>query len=147
MAHRQLGWADFKAIVKFMQAAYPELARTGGAVINFGSGTGLWAQPTQAAYAATKEVIRGLSRFVANEGDADGARINVVCPITMTGGVRNWRESASQMYEQALGDIPLGRFGDPDTDAAPIVTFLASGDAKYMTCQTLMTDRGATKLC
>lgn len=50
-----------------MQLAYPHLKQTQGVVINFASGAGINGQPTQAAYAAAKEAIRGLSRVAANE--------------------------------------------------------------------------------
>jgi len=53
-----------------MQAALPYLKETKGNVINFASGAGLQGHETQAAYAAAKEAIRGLSRVAANEWDA-----------------------------------------------------------------------------
>lgn len=131
---------------RFMLAAYPELCKAGGSVINFGSGAGLEGQPTQAAYAAAKEAIRGLSRVVANEWAPAGIRVNVVCPIALTGGVAHWREQFPKMYDDVVAKIPLGRFGDPEADVAPVVAFLASDDSKYMTGQTLLADGGSSKL-
>lgn len=130
----------------FMLAAYPELRKKGGSVINFGSGAALEGQPTQAAYAAAKEAIRGLSRVVANEWAAEGIRVNVVCPIALTAGVEHWRENFPDLYQGTLTKIPLGRFGDPEQDVAPIVAFLASDDSQYMTGQTLLADGGSSKL-
>lgn len=130
----------------FMLAAYPELRKAGGSVVNFGSGAGLDGQVTQAAYASAKEAIRGLSRVVANEWAADGIRVNVVCPIALTPGVENWRDAYPQMYDAVVAKIPLGRFGDPEGDVAPIVAFLVGDDSAYMTGQTLMADGGAIKL-
>ncbi len=131
---------------QFMLAAYPELKKQGGSVINFGSGAGLEGQPTQAAYAAAKEAIRGLSRVVANEWAKDQIRVNVVCPIALTAGVEHWRENFPTLYEKTRAGIPLGRFGDPEKDVAPVVAFLASDDAQYMTGQTLLADGGSSKL-
>ncbi len=135
-----------RATRNFMRAAHPELKKTGGSVVNFGSGAGLNGQQTQASYAAAKEAIRGLSRVVANEWADDGIRVNVVCPMAKTAGVERWAESAPELYEASLAGIPLGRFGDPATDVAPIVAFLLSKDAQYMTGQTLMADGGSIKL-
>ncbi|MFF8592370.1 SDR family NAD(P)-dependent oxidoreductase [Streptomyces sp. NPDC015220] len=131
----------------FMLAALPELKRTGNAsVVNFGSGAGLDGQPNQASYAATKEAIRGLSRVVANEWAPLNIRVNVVCPMALTAGVAKWAEARPEQYAQSAAKVPLGRFGDPDRDVAPIVAFLASDDAQYMTGQTVMADGGAIKL-
>ncbi|GAA2574643.1 MULTISPECIES: SDR family NAD(P)-dependent oxidoreductase [Streptomyces] len=131
----------------FMLAALPELKRTGNAsVVNFGSGAGLDGQPNQASYAATKEAIRGLSRVVANEWAPHNIRVNVVCPMALTAGVAQWAEARPEQYAQSAAKVPLGRFGDPDRDVAPIVAFLASDDAQYMTGQTVMADGGAIKL-
>ncbi|MBS1821538.1 MAG: SDR family oxidoreductase [Acidobacteria bacterium] len=131
---------------QFMLAAYPELKKHGGSIINFGSGAALEGQPTQAAYAAAKEAIRGLSRVVANEWAKDNIRVNVVCPIALTAGVAKWKESFPDMYNASLARIPLGRFGDPERDVAPVVAFLASDDSRFMTGQTLLADGGSSKL-
>ncbi|MFD4371027.1 SDR family NAD(P)-dependent oxidoreductase [Streptomyces sp. NPDC058486] len=131
----------------FMLAALPELRRAGNAsVINFGSGAGLNGQPNQASYAAAKEAIRGLSRVAANEWAPDDIRVNVVCPMALTAGVAAWAEAHPEQYAQSAAMVPLGRFGDPDRDVAPIVAFLASDDARYMTGQTVMADGGSVKL-
>lgn len=135
-----------RATRQFMLAAYPELRKNGGSVVNFGSGAGLEGQPTQAAYAAAKEAIRGLSRVVANEWAREAIRVNVVCPIALTPGVAAWRDGFPKMYDDVVAKIPLGRFGDPENDVAPIVAFLVSDDSVYMTGQTLMADGGSTKL-
>ncbi|GAA2125709.1 SDR family NAD(P)-dependent oxidoreductase [Actinomadura napierensis] len=131
----------------FMLAALPELKKAGGAsVVNFGSGAGLEGQRNQASYAAAKEAIRGLSRVAANEWAAYGIRVNVVCPMAMTPGVVQWAEARPEQYAQSAAKVPMGRFGDPERDVAPIVAFLASDDAQYMTGQTVMADGGAVKL-
>ena len=136
----------FVATRQFMLVAYPELKKQGGSVIDFGSGAALEGQPTQAAYAAAKEAIRGLSRVVANEWAKDNIRVNVVCPIALTAGVAQWRDHFPEMYQTTLSRIPLGRFGDPEKDVAPIVAFLASDDSQFMTGQTLLADGGSSKL-
>lgn len=136
----------FLATRQFMLAAYPHLKAQGGSIVNFGSGSALVGQPTQAAYASAKEAIRGLSRVASEEWAGDGIRINVVCPMALTDGVKAWSEAYPQLYQQSLAKVPLGRFGDPETDVAPVVAFLLSDDAKYVTGQTLMADGGANKL-
>lgn len=130
----------------FMLAAYSELRKTQGAVVNFASGAGLDGQPNQASYAAAKEAIRGLSRVTANEWAEDQIRVNVVSPMAKTAGVAQWAESHPEQYATSAAKVPLGRFGDPEQDVAPIVAFLASDDSRYITGQTVMADGGAIKL-
>ena len=136
----------FNATLNFMKAAYPELKKSKGSVVNFGSGAALNGQIGQASYAAAKEAIRGLSRVAANEWGDDKIRVNVVCPLALTEGVAKWKESSPKQYEEVAGGIPLSHFGDPKKDIAPIVAFLLSDDSQYMTGQTLMADGGDIKL-
>jgi NAD(P)-dependent dehydrogenase (short-subunit alcohol dehydrogenase family) len=135
-----------KGTLNFMKAAYPELKKTNGSIVNFGSGAGLLGQKNQGSYAAVKEAIRGLSRVAANEWAEDGIRINVVCPLAMTEGVKHWKENFPDQYEEIISKNPMKRFGDPQKDVAPIVAFLLSDDSQYMTGQTLMADGGDIKL-
>lgn len=134
------------ATLYFMKAAHPELTKSGGSIVNFGSGAGLDGMELQASYAAAKEAIRGLSRVAANEWAKDRIRVNVVCPKALTGGVEQWRKSHPGPYQEATNRIPLGYFGDPEKDVAPVVAFLLSDDSRYMTGQTLMADGGSIML-
>ncbi|TYB75888.1 SDR family NAD(P)-dependent oxidoreductase [Bizionia myxarmorum] len=135
-----------KGTLNFMKAAYPELKKTKGSIVNFGSGAGLLGQKNQGSYAAAKEAIRGLSRVAANEWAIDGIRVNIVCPLAFTEGVKQWKENFPEQYEDIISKNPMHRFGDPQKDVAPIVAFLLSEDSQYMTGQTLMADGGDIKL-
>lgn len=136
----------FYATHNFMLVAYPELKKAQGSIVNFGSGAALQGSRFQASYAAAKEAIRGLSRVAATEWAKDSIRVNVVCPLAYTAGVAQWKENFPEDYKHVVDQIPLGRFGDPQKDVAPIVAFLLSDDSKYMTGQTLMADGGDIKL-
>lgn len=129
-----------------MAAAYPLLAVNGGSVVNFGSGSAMVGQRTQAAYASAKEAIRGLSRVSANEWAKDNIRGNGVSPMALTSGVKEWSGAFPETYKDSLTKVPLGRFEDPEADLAPIIAFLLSDDSRYMTGQTLMADGVASKI-
>lgn len=130
----------------FMKAAYPELKKSQGKVINFASGAGLDGQPTQTSYAAAKEAIRGISRVAANEWGPDGINVNLISPIALTPGVEQWRQNDPKLYDAMIDKIPLRRLGDPEQDIGKVAVFLASHDSDYMTGQTLMVDGGSIKL-
>ncbi|WP_026378820.1 SDR family NAD(P)-dependent oxidoreductase [Agromyces italicus] len=131
------------ATFHLMRAAHPELVKTKGAIVNFASGAGIKGLPNQVTYAAAKEAIRAITRVAANEWAADGVRVNLVSPVALTPGIKAWGEAFPAEFQEVVGGVPLGRLGDPETDIAPAVAFLASDDAKYITGQTLMTDGGS----
>lgn len=129
-----------------MQAALPYLKDTKGNVINFASGAGLLGQKTQTAYAAAKEAIRAISKVAANEWGEYGINVNIISPMASTPGVKAWSEAYPEMYQAALNQIPLGRWGDPENDIGPVAVFLASEDSKYITGQTFMVDGGSIQI-
>ncbi len=129
-----------------MKAAHPHLKKSGGNIVNFGSGALLSGLPTQATYAAAKEAIRGLTKIAATEWGPDGIRVNLVCPFALSPGVAAWKEYDPAGYELGLQRIPLRRGGDCETDIGEAVVFLASESARYITGHTLMVDGGQTKV-
>lgn len=130
----------------FMYAAYPELKKAKGKVINFASGAGMDGQLTQTSYAAAKEAIRAISRVAANEWGPEGINVNLISPIALTHGVEKWRESSPELYEAMINRIPLRRLGDPEQDIGQVAVFLASDASDYITGQTIMVDGGSIKL-
>lgn len=126
-----------------MQAAHPHLvARGGGSIVNFGTTTAMYGDPTFGTYAIAKEGIRGLSRVAAREWGRDGIRVNVVVPAALTPAAEAFRESQPDAYQAVLDRIPLGRLGDAETDIGNAVASLVSDDFKYMTGQTVMLTGG-----
>lgn len=134
------------ASFRLMQAAHPELKKTAGSVVNFASGVGIKGSPNQATYAAAKEAIRAITRVAANEWAADGIRANLVSPIALTPGIQQWAENFPEAYAEVKNGIPLQRLGDPEHDIAPVVAFLASDAARYVTGQTILADGGSITL-
>ena len=138
--------AGFYATLYFMKAAYPELKKSKGAIVNFGSGAAINGNVGQASYAAAKEAIRGLSRVAANEWAEDEIQVNVISPLALTEGLAKWKETSREEYDKVAEKVPMKRFGDPRKDIAPAVVFLLSDDSRYITGQTIMVDGGSTML-
>ncbi|OYN76900.1 SDR family NAD(P)-dependent oxidoreductase [Mycolicibacterium sphagni] len=132
-----------RATFFLMQAAYPALkAAGGGSIVNFGSGSGTAGQKTFGAYAGAKEAIRGISKVAALEWGKDNIRVNVVCPFAQSDGVAGWSEEFPEVYNKIVKGIPLRRIGDTQADIGPMVAFLVSSDASYLTAQTIHVDGG-----
>ncbi|MDT0202766.1 SDR family oxidoreductase [Nocardioides sp. AE5] len=136
----------FWPVFWLMREAHPHLKESRGTIINFASGAGLRGNPTQGAYAAAKEAVRGISRVAANEWARDGINVNLISPLARTEGVDAFIAAHPEQEEALNNTNPMRRLGDPYDDIAPVAVFLASGDADYMTGQTLMVDGGAIML-
>ena len=121
------------ASLRMMQACYPYLkASAAGRVINFGSPAAMTGMSPYAPYNMAKEATRALTRTAAREWGPDGITVNTVQPVAET-----WGDV----------DVPpptnaLGRYGSPEEDIAPVLLFLASEDARYLTGYTLTPDGG-----
>lgn len=131
------------AVFFYMKHAFPYLKETKGSVINFASGAGLFGKPGQSSYAAAKEGIRGLSRVAATEWGPFGINVNIICPLVMTDQLKQWKEAYPDVYEQTIKGIPLGRFGNAETDIGGTCLFLASDAASYISGETITMQGGS----
>lgn len=93
----------------------------------------------QANYVASKAGLTGMIKALAQEVAGRGITANCVAPgfieTDMTAALSDARRQA------VLASVPAGRMGNPD-DVAPCVVFLASGEAAYVTGQTLHVNGG-----
>jgi NAD(P)-dependent dehydrogenase (short-subunit alcohol dehydrogenase family) len=131
-----------KATFWAMQAVFPHMKARGGKIINFGSGNGIGAMKGTAAYNATKEAIRSLSRTGAAEWGRYGINVNVIVPMIVTDAANEFMADRPGVQEKLTAGIPLKRMGDVNRDVGPVAVFLASSDSDYMTGQTFHVDGG-----
>lgn len=129
-----------------MQAVLPHMHEKGGSIINFGSYEGIHGGVGFAAYAATKEAIRGLSRTAARELGKYGIRVNVICPAALSPIAAKWVEDFPEDAAKVMNQIALGYLGDCEGDIGPAALFLASDDSRYVTGQTINVDGGQMML-
>ena len=115
------------------------LSEKRGCVVNISSMWGLRGASCEAAYAATKAGLIGLTRSLALELAPSGIRVNCVAPgCVETDMVRVLGEDTRRMLAE---ETPLGRLGRPE-DVAEAVAFLASEKAAFITGQVLAADGG-----
>jgi NAD(P)-dependent dehydrogenase (short-subunit alcohol dehydrogenase family) len=96
---------------------------------------------TLSAYAATKGAVDTLVKHFAAELGPRGIRVNAVAPGVVETDMSNFTKTEAGR-EAALGMQALKRLAQPD-DIAPVVAFLASEDARWITGDTVHVDGGS----
>ena len=115
------------------------MKQRGGAIVNVSSIVGEMGNAGQAAYAASKAGLIGLTKATAREVASRGITCNAVAPgFIVTELTKDLPEA---LTDQIKTQTPLGHFGTVE-DIANAVTFLASDEAAYITGQVLAVDGG-----
>jgi NAD(P)-dependent dehydrogenase (short-subunit alcohol dehydrogenase family) len=125
-----------------MQAVHPHMAAQGwGRIVNFASSMGITGGTGFAAYNASKEAIRALTRTAAREWADEGIVVNCIAPAAAD----HHGDAAKQSegYRIFVDNCPMHRQGDPELDIGPLAWFLCSDACRYLTGHTFMADGGA----
>jgi NAD(P)-dependent dehydrogenase (short-subunit alcohol dehydrogenase family) len=127
----------------WMAQACGRVMRPGSSIINISSVLGIrTAQLPQAAYAASKAGLIGLTRDLAAQWAVrKGIRVNAIAPGFFESEMTD--EYPPGYVKKQLERVPAGRFGQPE-EAAATVVFLASDAAGYMMGHVLVVDGGMT---
>jgi 3-oxoacyl-[acyl-carrier protein] reductase len=120
-------------------AARPMMKQRAGAIVNLTSVVGEMGNAGQAAYAATKAGLIGLTKSVARELASRNVRVNAVAPGYVDTDMTAALPEAAKTKMREL--IPLARLGGAQ-DVANAVAFLASEAASYVTGETLRVNGG-----
>lgn len=124
-----------RAAARAMLRAKPNFGR----IINIASVSGVFGNPGQGNYAASKAGMIGMTKSLAREVAPRGITANCIAPgfisTPMTAALNE------KQTDEIAKMIPQQRFGVPEEVAAGVV-YLASNEAGYITGQTLHINGG-----
>lgn len=132
---------NVKGLVFTAQKALP-LMPDGGTIILTGSDVSIKGYPSTSVYSATKAAVRSFARTWTTDLKERAIRVNVVSPGPVdtpmaAAAIARRPEDVKALASQ----VSMGRLGRPE-EIAKTVTFLASGDASFMTGDEVFVDGG-----
>lgn len=133
---------DTKGTFNVCRAAFEELKKTQGQILNISATLHYLATPMQIHVSAAKAGVDAITRNLSAEWGRHGIRVNGIAPgpIEDTEGMK--RLLLPELKDKIVRKIPLGRFGRiKDIENAAL--FLASDAASYINGVTLVVDGGS----
>lgn len=128
---------NVRASMLMIQAFAKQIKRDNGGVITlFTSGQYLGPMVNEIAYAASKDAIRGLCTQLASTLSEYNIRVNCVNPGPTDTGYLEGKD-----YQKVADMFPSKRWGTPE-DAARLVQFLHSDQARWITGQKIASEGG-----
>jgi NAD(P)-dependent dehydrogenase (short-subunit alcohol dehydrogenase family) len=149
---RVLSYSNYVAIMRINLDAAVMLSKgfrlkgvrdeSGSAIVYLSSVTAFRAQPSLAAYAASKGALISLARTLALELAADRVRVNCVCAgLVRTDMMSGLKETIpEEAYRALMSKYPLGT--GTTEDVAFAIAFLLAPAAKWITGTAMVIDGG-----
>jgi 2-hydroxycyclohexanecarboxyl-CoA dehydrogenase len=138
---------NFRGVLNTCYAVLPHMvSRKQGAIVNISSDSSRVGSLGEAVYSGAKAAVIAFSKTIAREHARDNIRVNVICPGLVDTPLLQeiqHEEFGQKVLGSIVNYIPLKRFAKPE-DIAPMVVFLASDGASYITGQVTSINGGLT---
>ena len=115
------------------------MRRRYGRIVNIASISGVFGNPGQANYAASKAGLVGMTKSLAREVASRGITANAIAPGFISTPMTD--ALTPKQVEMIAAAIPAQKFGRPD-DIASAVVFLSSQESGYVTGETMHINGG-----
>jgi len=135
--HKQFN-LNVLGLILTTQEAIKHIGPEGGSILNISSIVGQMPVATASVYSATKAAVDAITVAHSLELGARKIRVNSLNPgMVETDGFHAAGIAGSDFHKQQESATPLGRIAQPE-DIAKAAVFFASGDAGWVTGQTLI---------
>jgi 2-keto-3-deoxy-L-fuconate dehydrogenase len=140
---------NVRAMYVTIRAALPKmLGKGGGSIVNMASiASSIKGLPNRFVYGTTKAAVIGLTKAVAADFVTKGIRCNAIAPGTVDTPSLAERINAfadpAEARKAFIARQPMGRLAQPH-EIAPLVVFLASDEAAFVTGNVYSCDGGMT---
>lgn len=121
------------------ELTHPMMRRRFGRIVNISSVVGVTGNPGQANYCASKAGLIGFSKSLAQEIASRNVTVNCVAPGFIESAMTD--KLSEKQRDSILDRIPMKRMGSGEEIASAVI-YLASGEASYVTGQTVHVNGG-----
>ncbi len=123
--------------------ALPQLMDQGGSIINIASASGIRASIQSVPYGVSKAGVIQLTQTASRQYGPYRIRVNAIVPGLIDTPQSRGSTGSTEVFEQRITEIPIGRSGLPD-DVAQLILYLASDESTYITGASFVIDGGRT---